>query len=82
MPSTTVEAPSLLDDLMLQQELVRCVESKTSRAVRGLEIDCCEGRVRVTGRSRTYYVKQLVTQAILSTCPEADLENEIHVCAG
>ena len=55
------------------------VESKTYRQVQDLEIDCSDDGITVTGHSRSYYIKQLVTQAIRSHVPSAPLRNEIVV---
>jgi hypothetical protein len=65
-----------------REELIRRVHLSTYRQVEDLEIDCEGPRVRISGRSRTYYIKQLVTQAILSSVPAAKLENEVLVHAG
>jgi hypothetical protein len=61
-------------------ELVLTVESKTHRQVENLQIDCTDERVVVTGLCKSYYVKQLVTHAILAVCPFAKLENQVRVC--
>lgn len=63
-------------------ELQRQVESVTHRQVCDLGIDYEGSRVMLTGRSRTYYVKQLATHAVLSAYPEVRLENRILVSAG
>ncbi len=60
-------------------ELVRRVEAQTARQVQDLQIHCEGSRVTVTGRSRTYYIKQLVTQAIMGCTPSMQLCNEISV---
>ena len=60
-------------------ELERTVHSKTDRRVKDLKIITQGGQVTVTGRSATYYVKQLVTHAILAAAPHATLENRIIV---
>jgi hypothetical protein len=64
-----------------REELIRRVNLTTYRQVENLDIDCRGTRVRVSGQSQTYYVKQLVTQAILSSVPTAELENEVLVQA-
>ena len=64
-----------------REELIRCVESKTYQQIEDLDIQCRGSRVRVSGRSSTYYVKQLVTHAILTSIPAAKLENDICVQA-
>ena len=65
----------------LTKQLIERVHSKTHFQVRDLEIACHGRCVRVTGTSRTYYVKQLATQAIQAACPGLQLENEISVLA-
>jgi hypothetical protein len=65
-----------------EEVLLRQVESSTQRRVQDLRIRRNGPRVEVTGRSRTYYAKQLVTQAILNSIPTIELDNEITVCSG
>ena len=60
-------------------ELLRRVQSQTARQVQDLRIDYDGSQLTVTGRSRTYYIKQLVTQAILDAVPAIRLANEIAV---
>lgn len=60
-------------------ELERTVQSRTDRRVKDLKISAQNGHVTVTGRSATYYVKQLVTHAIFAVAPHAKLENRITV---
>lgn len=63
----------------MSDELIRRVDLQTSRQVQNLQIDCDGGRITVTGRSRTYYIKQLVTQAIIDSFPAMQIRNEIAV---
>jgi hypothetical protein len=60
-------------------ELVRFVNHQTHQQVEDLSIHSREGRLVVTGRSPSYYVKQLVTQAIRRLAPSVRLLNEICV---
>ncbi len=60
-------------------ELHRLVNCQTQLQVSDLAIRQCDGMLVVTGRSPTYYVKQLVTQAILGRFPSVRLANEIDV---
>ena len=57
------------------------INAETHRQVKDLEIAWMADRVIVTGRSRSYYVKQLATQAVFAAAPEAKLDNEIVVVA-
>jgi hypothetical protein len=59
--------------------LERTVQTRTDRRVKDLKISAQNGQVTVTGRSATYYVKQLVTHAIFAVAPHAKLENRITV---
>ncbi len=77
MPTTLHEAHSRP---AINDELARSVHTLTARQVQGLKIDCRDGAVVVTGQSRSYYVKQLVTHAILNCLPSATLRNDILVC--
>jgi hypothetical protein len=60
-------------------ELVRFVNHQTQQQVEDLSIHSREGGLVVTGRSPSYYVKQLVTQSIRRLVPSARLLNEIRV---
>ena len=51
----------------------------TQWQIQDLDIDCEGSRVIVTGRCRTWYLKQLVTHAVRSAEPQVDLWNEITV---
>jgi hypothetical protein len=59
--------------------LIDFVNRETQQQVRDLSIRQRDGGLIVTGTSRTYYVKQLVTQAILVSIPAVRLMNEICV---
>ena len=64
-----------------EEALFRLIDAETHRQVKDLEIECKADRVIVTGRSRSYYVKQLATQAVFAAAPGAKLDNEIVVVA-
>jgi hypothetical protein len=61
------------------RDLLEFVNRETLQQVRDLAIRHRDGRLIVTGRSSTYYAKQLVTQAILVAVPAVRLINEICV---
>ena len=65
---------SINPDVLLQD-----IESKTYRQVQDLRIDCSDKGITVKGHSRSFYIKQLVTQAIRSRVPSMPLWNEIVV---
>ncbi|MBW3541313.1 MAG: phospholipid-binding protein [Planctomycetes bacterium] len=79
MPAYASAPAAPTDSLFDVDALVRAVESQTHWQVRDLDVDCRGRRVVVTGRCPTYYLKQLVTQAILSAEPGAQLQNEVEV---
>ena len=64
-----------------EKALFRHINAETHRQVKDLEIECMADRVIVTGRSRSYYVKQMATQAVFAAAPGAKLDNEIVVVA-
>lgn len=61
------------------QELIETIHVKTHRQVRELGIKREGPTVVLTGSSRSYYVKQLATHALLDLVPDADLQNAIAV---
>lgn len=71
-PRSTTQAA---DDLMMS------IQTATNRQVHGLQVNLADDAITVTGHSRTFYVKQLVTQAILSRLPSVRLQNQIRVQA-
>jgi len=64
------------------EALLRQIDAKTYRQVQDLVVASDGDCVVVTGRSRTYYVKQLATHAVLSAAPDDRIANEIVVVAG
>ncbi|MCC7420380.1 MAG: hypothetical protein IT428_08875 [Planctomycetaceae bacterium] len=61
------------------EDLTMSIQTATNRQVHGLQVNLTGDDVTVTGHSRTFYVKQLVTQAIKSHLPAARLQNRICV---
>lgn len=70
-PSTT--------DRPHDSELTRRIDNKTFRQVRNLHVIHEAGRVVLSGRSESYYIKQLATHAVLDLMPDAAVENSIDV---
>jgi hypothetical protein len=63
------------------EELVeREVRQRTSGRIRGLQVRVVNGQVVITGRTSTYYAKQLVTHAALEAAEELGVCNEVEVC--
>jgi hypothetical protein len=79
MPFGTVTETSAPPTSPSFSELIRFVHRHTQQQVRELAIHQRESCMVVTGRTETYYAKQLVTQAILMAAPAVQLVNEISV---
>ena len=48
--------------------------------MRGLRVQIQDGHVIITGRTSTYYAKQLVTHAALGAADHFLVMNEVEVC--
>ncbi|RLT10555.1 MAG: BON domain-containing protein [Planctomycetota bacterium] len=48
--------------------------------MRSLHVEVSDGEVILSGRTSTYYNKQLATHAALDAASEFSLTNEIEVC--
>ncbi len=86
--ATDCAVPASVDETHLERhscipmpevKLTSHVQELTNRQIRDLQICCRGNQVIVTGISRTYYVKQLATQAVLTALPQVQLANEITV---
>lgn len=78
--AATLESPLSGSSEIDAEQLARAVDASTHRRIQDLDVISDGYRVIVTGRSRSYYVKQLATQAIVSALPHVELDNEIVVC--
>ena len=76
---TLTESAAFIQSSCDLGDLMDFVNRETQQQVRNLAIRHREGALIVTGRSRTYYIKQLVTQAIFVSLPAVRLMNEIRV---
>lgn len=76
---TLTETATLSQGTCDLRGLIEFVNRETQQQVRNLSIRRRDDGLIVTGTSRTYYVKQLVTQAILVSIPAVRLMNEICV---
>ena len=72
---TCTESPELLVEI-----IERFVQSRTSGMIRGLRVDVVNGEVIISGRTSTYYTKQLATHAALRAVEGVSLTNDIEVC--
>ena len=58
----------------------RYVRLRTGGTIRNLKVEVVDGEVLLTGRTSTYYNKQLATHAALDAVEELSLTNDIEVC--
>lgn len=72
---TLVPPPHHIASLVEQE-----VRNRTSGRIRGLKVQVSEGNVVITGQTKTYYAKQLVTHAALDTTDQLVVKNEVEVC--
>jgi len=70
---TTIE-----DTRTLEERVEQVVTSRTSGRIRGLRVQVQDGRVVISGRTSTYYNKQLATHAALEAATA--VQNEVEVC--
>jgi BON domain len=64
----------------LGSQITRLVQSKTGGRIQGLNVDVVDGEVIISGRTTTYYLKQLATHAALDLSGQFTvLTNDIAV---
>lgn len=64
----------------IAETVERYVRLRTGGTIRSLHVEVQDGEVILTGRTSTYYNKQLATHAALDAADELSLTNEIQVC--
>lgn len=64
----------------IAETVERYVRLRTGGTIRSLHVDVQDGEVILTGRTSTYYNKQLATHAALDAADELSLTNDIQVC--
>ncbi len=66
------------------QELAELVEQsvqcRTGGRIRGLRVQVLDGCIVISGRTSTYYNKQLVTHAAMEAADDLMVMNEVEVC--
>ncbi|HID22513.1 MAG TPA: hypothetical protein EYP14_08940 [Planctomycetaceae bacterium] len=75
-------------DLRIQdrasKQIAECVErlvrSRTGGRIRNLKVEVTNREIILSGRTTTYYDKQLATHAALAALEDFSLTNEIEVC--
>lgn len=77
MSLALLPAPSELTNLI--DQAAHAVQTKTNGRIIELRIRMDEGCLVVSGRTSSYYIKQLVTQAIRETVDEVNLHNDVQV---
>ena len=65
---------------LLVEQVEQAILSRTGGRVRGLRIHYVDGCVIISGRTSTYYNKQLVTHAAMEVADDAHVMNEVEVC--
>jgi len=65
---------------VLAEQVEQAVQSRTGGRVRGLRVHVVDGCVIISGRTSTYYNKQLVTHAAMEAADDALVMNEVEVC--
>lgn len=78
MSATEVSFSTDMMDLVDQVE--QAVQVRTGGRIVNLRIRLDEGCVIVSGRTSTYYLKQLATHAIRDAVDELTVQNDVEVC--
>ncbi len=63
----------------LINQIEQAIRSKTGSRIQSLQIEISERLIIVSGRTSTYYCKQLATQAIRETADHLRVQNEVDV---
>ncbi len=82
-PQICLDMPRELADVSpreIAETVERYVQLRTGGTIRGLQVEVHDGEVILTGRTSTYYNKQLATHAALDAAEELSLTNDIQVC--
>ena len=65
--------------ISLQEHVERLVRSRTGGMIREFRVEVLNDTIVLTGRTATYYTKQLATHAALGLLKDATLNNDIEV---
>ena len=63
----------------LVDRVERLVAQRTGGMIRSLRVECFDGTLVLSGRTATYYAKQLASHAALEGCGDVPVTNEIEV---
>lgn len=80
MSCSAVGPPRSAVSHSMRQRLLHSIEEITARQVQDLSVCIDEAAVAVHGVSRSFYVKQLVTQGVRKVAPHLRLRNQVRVC--
>ena len=64
----------------LLEQIERAVHARTGGSIRSLQIRIDEGCLIVSGRTSTYYNKQLATHAVRDAVDDMTVQNDVEVC--
>jgi hypothetical protein len=73
-----VTLPSEFQELI--EQVRSAVRARTGGRIHGLSIRIDDGCLVLTGRTSTYYNKQLATHAALDAALEMSVQNNVEVC--
>lgn len=74
MPAAALPPVDRITDRVAQQVRIR-----TSGLIRGLKVQQLDGQLVISGRTSSYYHKQLVTHAALDAATEFSIRNDVEV---
>ena len=63
----------------VEEHVAHVILLRTGGMIRGLRVDVAEDRVRLTGRTTSFYNKQLATHAAMDALAGQSLRNDIVV---
>lgn len=72
---------ALLDSFpqTLAERIEQAVQTRTGGRIRGLHVRVSDGDIVISGRTSTYYIKQLVTHAAMEATEDLLVVNEVEV---
>ena len=82
-PEMLLDIPRKIADASpraIAETVERFVRLRTGGTIRSLHVEVHDGEVILTGRTSTYYNKQLATHAALDAAEDLSLINDIKVC--
>jgi hypothetical protein len=64
----------------LLEQIEQAVQARTGGRIRGLRVRLDDGCLVVSGRTSTYYNKQLATHAVRDAVDDMSVQNDVEVC--